>query len=313
MSRGNLILTRRVTLLFLLPLTVAWADQTDWTSRVFKVEVIRHDGAREIGSAVSLGNERLATNCHVLRDAARIEVRVDGGMRQAKTDVRDAYRDLCFLTLPGFAAKPTPMIDVGQTRVGLDVVAVGYPGGLLAVNTGRIVGLHTCECDGGKVIQTSAPFERGASGGGLFDRQGRLVGILTFKAQSGGNFHFALPVGWLRHMAERELDPIMGKNASFWESPGKESGYFLAACDLSAKKSWHPLVHLADDWTRQEPHNPEAWMALGRARLGLGQRDAAAAAFQHVLVLDSTHEEAKWALQQLEFELGRSLMDPGGV
>lgn len=53
-----------------------------------------------------------------------------------------------------------------------------------------IVGLHHCECDGGRVVQTSADFDRGASGGGLFDRQGRLVGILTFKASSGGNFHF---------------------------------------------------------------------------------------------------------------------------
>lgn len=67
------------------------------------------------------------------------------------------------------------------------------------MSRGRIIGLHY-ECDGERVIQTSAAFDRGTSGSGLFDRQGRLVGLLTFKAKAGGNFHFALPVGWLRHM-----------------------------------------------------------------------------------------------------------------
>lgn len=291
---------------------IASADAPDRTARVHKLVVTRTDGVTELGSAVPLGGERLVTNCHVLRDAARVELHVGGSVHQAKMDLRNAYRDLCFLTAPGYRSEPMPMIDVGETRVGLEVVAVGYSGGEFATSHGRIIGLHSCECDGGKVIQTSAHFERGASGGGLFDRQGRLVGVLTFKAKSGGNFHFALPVGWLRHVASEELEPIAG-NPSFWEQPGRESGYFLAACDLGAQKKWHPLDRLAREWTEQEPDNPEAWIALGRARHGLGQAEAAAEAFQRVLLLDSTHAEAKWALQQLEFELGRNLVAPDGL
>ena len=101
--------------------------------------------------------------------------------------------------------------------------------------------------------------------------------------------------------------------ASFWERPGRESAYFLAACDLGAQQKWRPLASLAREWTQQEPNNPEAWMALGRARKGLGQAEAAAEAFQRVLMLDSTHAEATWALRQMEFELGRNLVEPGGL
>lgn len=288
------------------------ASTVDWRQQVMKLVVTRADGVVELGSAVPIAGERMATNCHVLRDAARIEVEMEGGVRLARADLRDAYRDLCFISVPGFRGAAMPMIDVGQTRVGLDVLAVGFPGGEFALSPGKIIGLHACECDGGKVIQTSAPFDRGASGGGLFDRDGRLVGILTFKANAGGNFHFALPVGWLRHMAEMRLDSIT-TGATFWESPGKESGYFLAACDLGAKQNWRSLARLAEEWSEQEPNNPEAWMALGRALQGLGRSDAAVNAFQRVLMLDSTHAEAKWALQKLEFELGRSLLDSGGV
>lgn len=318
----------------------ALAHVPDWNARVYKLVVTRADGTTELGSAVPLGGERLVTNCHVLRQAVRIEVHVDGTVMRAETDRRDAYRDMCFVTLPGLAAPPMPMIEVGETRVGLEVAAAGWPGGELAVSRGRIIGLHHCECDGGRVIQTSAAFDRGASGGGLFDRQGRLVGILTFKAKAGGNFHFALPVGWLRHMdtdarepssrlpgrPKNDLAPSGGGSAgfaepgeqlsdtpAFWEKPGSESGYFLAACDLGAQQKWLSLQRLGQEWIRQEPNNPEAWMALGRARRGLGKTEMAIQSFQRTLMLDSTHAEATWALRELEFELGRELPKMDGL
>lgn len=305
---------QRILLLFcLLPWTlVAFAHAPDWTARVYKLVVTHADGTTELGSAVPLGGERLVTNCHVLRGAARIEVRVEGADRQAQADQRDAYRDMCFLTLPGHRAASMPMIDVGETRVGLEVMAVGYPAGKFAIGEGRIVGLHSCECDGGKIIQTSAAFDQGASGGGLFDQQGRLVGVLTFKAKSGGDYHFALPVGWLRQVAAAAVEAADGEE-SFWEAPGGESGFFMAACDLGAQRKWQPLARLAQEWTRQEPNNPEAWMALGRALKGLGRKEAAVSPLQRALMLDSTHAEARWALQELEFDLGRAVAEPGGL
>lgn len=284
----------------------------DWSARVYQLDVTRADGQQELGSAVPLAGERLVTNCHVLRGAVAIQVRRGAKSWSARADKRDTYRDLCFLTVSGLRVEPVPMIEVGQTRVGLDVLAVGYPGGSFSITLGKVVGLHACECDGGKVIQTSAPFEKGASGGGLFDHQGRLVGILTFKSHAGGHFHFALPVGWLRHLAENEIEP-MGEGSTFWERPGRESAYFLAACDLGARRNWGTLHRLSLDWIAQEPNNPEAWMALGRARLGSRQVEAAATAFQRAFMLDTTHSEARWALEQLELELGRQLLDTGGV
>jgi len=294
------------------PVGTSEASQSQWMHRVLKVTVVRKDGSREFGSAVPLVGDRMVTNCHVLRDAGEITVETSQDTWLASADARDVYRDLCFLRVPDYDASPTPMIEAGATRVGLSVSAVGYSGGEFKVSHGKVVGMYACECDGGKVIQTSAQFDRGASGGGLFDQEGRLVGILTFKAKSGGKYHFALPVGWLRHLSSRNLQSIAAGD-TFWEKPGKESAHFLAACDLGAKKAWGPLSRLADDWTRQEADNPEAWMALGRARLGLNQKEQAISAFQHVLMLESIHAEARWELQKLELEVGRNLLDANGV
>lgn len=285
---------------------------SQWTERVLKVTVIRRDGGRESGSAVPLAGDRMVTNCHVLRDSREIRVGNPSQTWTATSDVRDVYRDLCFLRVPGYEASPMPMIEVGATRVGMGVSAVGYSGGEFRLSRGKVVGMYSCECDGGQVIQTSAQFDRGASGGGLFDQEGRLVGILTFKARSGGKYHFALPVGWLRHISSRNIQSINAAE-SFWEKPGKESAHFLAACDLGAKKAWGPLGKLADDWIKQEPDNPEAWMVKGRANLGQGLKEQAIAAFQRTLMLESTHAEAKWELQKLEFELGRKLLDTGNI
>lgn len=303
---GLLLLTGAV----MAPAHAALPDGQVWASHVLKIVVTQSDGSRTIGSAVSISGDQLVTNCHVISGATRIEIEVAGETRPAIAALHDSYRDLCFLKLPGYQAEPMPMIEPGQIHVGLDVVAAGYTNGSYSVSQGKVVGLHTCECDGGRVIQTSAPFDRGASGGGLFDSQGRLLGILTFKSKQGGDFHFALPVGWLRLIVGHRTESTHSSE-SFWKNPVKERGYFLVACNLGEKKSWHALSSLATEWCDREPNNPEAWMALGRAHRGLGRSDAAVSNFQRVLMLDSTHAEAQWALQELELELGRDLPASG--
>jgi hypothetical protein len=153
----------------------------------------------------------------------------------------------------------------------------------------------------------SAPFQPGASGGGLFDPKGRLLGILTFKAVSGGDFHFAVPVGWMKMLGEKPSLGVMSGKGGFWQHVTTSSNYFLVACDLNSKKDWRGLLKLSLDWTRQEPYNPEAWMSLGRAHLNEDQKEAAAKDFQQVLQLDSTNGDAGWELQKLELDLNRPL------
>jgi len=52
----------------------------------------------------------------------------------------------------------------------------------------------------GTLIQTSAAISPGSSGGGLFNDQGRLMGITTFKVKGGDNVNIALPVSWVSEL-----------------------------------------------------------------------------------------------------------------
>ena len=65
----------------------------------------------------------------------------------------------------------------------------------------------------GRVIQTTAAFRQGASGGGLFDRHGNLVGITTFFKRNGAeSSFFAIPVEWVDSLtatADSQPDPMV--------------------------------------------------------------------------------------------------------
>lgn len=77
----------------LLCLSMPLPDVRAGPGPVLQRVVTRANGSREMGSAVPLAGERAVTNCHVLRDAARVEVRDGQAVRVALGDVRDAYRD----------------------------------------------------------------------------------------------------------------------------------------------------------------------------------------------------------------------------
>lgn len=274
----------------------------DWRSSVVRLDVVRTDGSASRGSAVRIGATRLLTSCHVIREAKTIEMSQGA---QRSRDVRvaagDAYRDLCLLDAPqplGDIALPAP---ADAMKAGMPVIAAGYGGGEFSASAGFVKGLHPCPCDGGDVIQTTAGFEVGASGGGLFDTAGRLIGILTFKSLHGGDYHFAVPVAWYR-LAERQPLDALGPRQAFWQNPN--GSLFLMACALGAEQDWQGLHDLAQDWIEAEPRNPEPWAALGRAERGLGRRHQALHAFRKALEIDSAHQEVRWELQKLEFELG---------
>jgi tetratricopeptide (TPR) repeat protein len=287
--------------------TAAASSQPEWRNWVVQIDVTRNDGKKERGSGVLIGPGRLLTNCHVLRNASQIRAIQSKESWPASLDKGDSYLDLCLLKLPGHPGKPPRIAEPDATRVGQSVYAAGYSGGKFSVNKGQIKGLYTCPCGGGEVIQTSAQFDPGASGGGLFNAEGELLGILTFKSHEGGSFHFAIPIGWMKEISGL---PASGSPDQwpFWENPLRNSGYFLAACDLSAHQKWQDLSRLTREWLREEPDNPEAWMASGRASLGLKHPREAAGDFQKALKLDPTHGEALSELQQLEQELGEPLI-----
>jgi hypothetical protein len=84
----------------------------------------------------------------------------------------DIEHDLCVLAVPELlTATPAVIGPTAMMRLGDPVIAAGYPkGGHLNITHGEIKGLHAH--DGALVLQISAAFGHGQSGGGVFDDTG---------------------------------------------------------------------------------------------------------------------------------------------
>ena len=65
----------------------------------------------------------------------------------------------------------------------------------------------------------------GASGSGLFDLKGNLIGINTFKTTGYGNY-YSLPADWIKPLMNMEMEtvfPINGK--ALWEEDEDKKPY----------------------------------------------------------------------------------------
>ncbi len=171
---------------------------------VARVNVMdEHGNLLGIGSAVVIGTGDVITNCHVAKLGPNLELNFRSEKATASIVTADEVYDLCLLHAVGLSAPPVVTADLDAVRTGEAVYAIGSPQGLeLTISEGIISSLRSVP-DVGTVIQTSAAISPGSSGGGLFDSNGRLIGITTFQSKSGQNLNFAVPAEWIKSMSTR--------------------------------------------------------------------------------------------------------------
>jgi putative serine protease PepD len=139
----------------------------------------------------------IVTNAHVVGDASQASVRFGdtGSAVEAEVLGSDPSTDLAVLRVDPSRVgplRPLTLADSDAVRVGDDVVAVGHPFGLDRTATAGIVsGLgREIESPNGfsidEVVQTDAAINPGNSGGPLVDAKGRVVGVNSQIATSGG-------------------------------------------------------------------------------------------------------------------------------
>ncbi|HSK03311.1 MAG TPA: serine protease [Kofleriaceae bacterium] len=98
----------------------------------------------------------------------------------------------------------------GAVLVGAEVFAIGNPLGLAWSYTAGTLSAtrHWTTRDGlsVRILQTDANIAPGSSGGGLFHRDGHLLGVMSFLRQghAGGSAHFALSIAAIREAFARE-------------------------------------------------------------------------------------------------------------
>jgi serine protease Do len=285
------------------------AHLTRLSVSVVKVEATGADAHVAIGSGVAVAPERIVTNCHVTRNGEHVFV-IHRGLRwRAVAQSPDTEHDLCVLQVPGLAAESASVGAARALHVGQKVWAFGFEGGLrLQVRSGMVRALHAYH--NGWVVESTTPFTSGASGGALFDSDGRLAAILTYRLRGDRKSYFSVPVEWFvqRVASDQSYANVMPLRPAlpFWERAQSDLPFFMRAHQLELGGDWRALLDLTDEWSRSESGNAEAWLFRGRSLTRTNDLNAAHAALEHALELDPD-SGAAW------LELGRVSAQRGSL
>ena len=194
------------------------SEKTKTAGEVYKKNIgsvvyVSTQSGRGSGSGVVVGDNEVVTNCHVIDDGSPVMV------TKPNADFTDSQRvpakvaagsrlDMCLLKTKGLSAPAVALGETESVKIGDPVYAISNPGGVFGTLSGGLVSqFHPSSATEGEraggLIQTDTALSGGSSGGGLFDRSGRLVGIITGSLGRGESLHKSLPVELVKHLRQR--------------------------------------------------------------------------------------------------------------
>ena len=143
----------------------------------------------------------IVTNAHIVTRAKHIKVTLtDGQQVEAQIVFAAEQEDIALLQIqPPHALKAVSLADSDQIHLRDEIISIGNSPLLnQTVSGGKVIGLGRSRSgkvndQTNKLIQTTITLYSGDSGGPLFDRQGRLIGLMTAKETSSDRSSFAVP------------------------------------------------------------------------------------------------------------------------
>lgn len=161
------------------------------------------------GSGVIISNDGyIVTNNHVIEDATKITVKLNGG-ESYEAEVVGTYseNDIAVIKIDAIDLQPVILGDSDKLYVGDTAVVVGNPLGSLGGSvTNGIISALDREIDLGdskmNLLQTNAAVNPGNSGGGLFNGKAELVGIIIAKSAGSDieGIGFAIPINDIKEV-----------------------------------------------------------------------------------------------------------------
>jgi TPR repeat protein len=199
------------------------------------------------GSGVVIAPSVVISNCHVFQERRTESASVFYRDERYPATLRyaDPTHDLCSFTVKNLDAPAARMRSAASLKVGEGTYAIGAPEGLsLTLSNGLVSSLR--KMPEGAVIQTTAPISPGSSGGGLFDSEGRLIGITSYYLSKGQQLNFALPVEWIKALPQwgktrkQLVDQIAKSHDDFMRGiKAKLSGDYTAAFAIFRQLAEH--------------------------------------------------------------------------
>jgi hypothetical protein len=237
------------------------------------------------GSGVLIPSGLVATSCHAVEDGTSYLAGRGKQLVPAVLYAEDGDRDICLFTAKDVEGKPA---ELGKTK-GLkpwdQVFAVGdSPGSFPSLSEGTVAKLW-----GGPppLIQVTAVISQDMSGGGLFDGEGKLVGLTTVYKEGDQALVFAMPAEWIGEVKQ-------GRKST--EGARGEVEWLKHAVVLEITGDWEALHAWGLEWSKVIPTSTNALYFQGKAAQVLKRHHEAVDAFRRALDIDPQLAEVWYSL-----------------
>lgn len=257
---------------------------------VVKVHVATKSGGHGVGTGVVIGKDSVATNCHVISNAVGVKISKFGDSFAPDAIKADWKHDICILRFQYLDLIPVELGDSENLTNEQAIFSIGFPGGPPKPQStyGKIKALYPL--DDSHIVRTDASFVMGASGSPVFDADGKLVALSTFKSPGHGAYFYNVPVKWLKALLNTpDIASLDTKELPFWDAPELQRPFFMRVVLPYQNDKWADLKIVAQEWITAEPKSPEALFYAGVAEENLGDLAKANQYFQQVLSVYPQH------------------------
>lgn len=281
--------------LLLLLATVARADESlpSLVKRVKPavVAIATYDASGEAlmtGSGFFLRPGQVVTNLHVVRNAARAEIKtLDGKGKVFPVNgaiAVDEEGDLALLSVEmplersRSSELATELPDEGEP-----IFVIGNPLKLEGSVSDGIVSAVREVPNSYRIIQITAPISHGNSGSPVFNLRGQVLGVVTVKVTNGQNINLAVSaarVGQLRAGALRPLGDLSNRG----KGDVAESAYRNGLESLWLG-NYDSAVGYFENAVNKNPRRADAWVKVGYCKVKQGKNQEAIRAYQEALQL----------------------------
>ena len=268
---------------------------------VVKVHVGTKSGGHGVGTGVAIGEDLVVTNCHILANSVGVKVTKFGDGLVPVALKADWKHDLCILRFKYAGLTPVELGDSDNLTYEQDIFSIGFPGGppKPQYTEGKVKAFYPL--DDSAIVRTDASFVMGASGSPVFDSEGRLLAISTFKSPGKNAYYYNLPVKWVKALLKQPETESMETNVlPFWDAPEEKRPFFMRVVLPYKNAKWDDVDRIAQLWIKAEPKTTEAFYYAGIAKEKLGLLEEAKDYYQQTLALHPKHPAATLGLRCIE-------------
>jgi len=235
-------------------------------TKVLRVQVELKNGHEGLGSGVVVAKNQVVTNCHVVSGAKNVNV-ISNGVKLAATAVKPDWKhDVCMLVVENLDVEPVTIRNSQELAYEQSVYTIGFPRDTTVATTALGVVKALFPMDDAVIMRATNPFQVGASGGGAFDDDGNLIGLITLKSPGSKAFHYYMATEWVTALLAQPALPVTTASAKpFWATAKAEWPHFMKVVHPYLSRDWNTLEKIAREWVKAEPETNEAWFYLAAA------------------------------------------------